>query len=150
MKASLLLLMLVICLSSFSQSLPDFSFTTVEGTQLNKAALKPNTPVIVFYFDPYCEVCIQQAATIKKAMDKLANATMVWVSWAEMEDLKIFKDTHLPKAKNIIVTKDANFMFDGLFGYSEVPAIFVYNASWSLTAKFSKETSVEDLVKAIK
>jgi hypothetical protein len=71
MKPATLILLLCISITSYGQSLPDFSFLTSEGIELNKASLKQGMPVIVIYFDPYLETCIKQAETIKKSMGKL-------------------------------------------------------------------------------
>lgn len=150
MKTASLILLLFICLTSYGQSLPDFSFMTSEGIELNKASLKLGKPVIVIYFDPYLEPCIKQAETIKKSLGKFANTTMIWVSSAEIADLKEFKAAYFPNSKTLIAAKDVNFKFDTWFGYSEAPTIFVYNATWNLNSKFVKQTSAEDLLSALK
>jgi thiol-disulfide isomerase/thioredoxin len=150
MKSTLFILLLITGLTGFGQSLPDFSFMTSEGILLNKASLKQDQPVIVIYFDSYCEPCIKQAEAIKKSSVKFTNTTIIWASWAEIEDLKAFKAAYFSNSNSIIAVKDVNFMFDRWFGYSESPTIFVYNSTWNLSAKFVKETSAEDLLGAIK
>lgn len=148
MKKLILLLFLFSGVNCFSQSLPDFSFTSHTGEKINRRSLSEGNPVIIVYFDPYCDHCLTQAEVIKAGADQLKNASIIWVSWSEHDDNETFYNTYFSGAKNVKVCKDENFAFDSWFGYSEVPSVFVYNGNWQLSAKFTKEATVDQLVKA--
>jgi cytochrome oxidase Cu insertion factor (SCO1/SenC/PrrC family) len=128
--------------------LPDFSFTDVNGQKITKASLPAGMPVIVFYFDPDCDHCQQEAAWITQYKEYFKGITFVWVSWGEMDQIKAFPAKHLPGVTGtMFFTKDTDFKFDTYFGYSEIPSIYVYNKSWVRTASFREETKPEFLVK---
>ncbi len=131
-----------------AQTLPDFSFTNAKKEKITPASLPQNKPIVVCYFDPYCEKCETQAAKIKEKAAKFSNITIIYVSWGEFDDNEDFRKNNLVGLKNLFVCKDENFKFDTWFGYSEVPAIYVYNKSRKLTATFTTVVSADEILKA--
>jgi hypothetical protein len=128
--------------------LPEFSFTDINGKKITKASLPAGMPVIVFYFDPDCDHCQQEAAWITQYKEYFKGITFVWVSWSEIEMIKEFPAKHLPGVGGpMFFTKDTEFKFDSYFGYSEIPSIYVYNKNWVRTGSFREETKPEILVK---
>jgi peroxiredoxin len=131
-----------------SQTLPDFSFTTAKKEKVTPATLPQNKPIVVCYFDPFCEKCITQAAKFKQSAAKFSGITIVYVSWAEFDDNEAFKKKYFTGMPNVLMCKDENFKFDTWFGYSEVPVIYVYNKARARTASFTTAVSVEEILNA--
>lgn len=132
--------------------LPAFSFPDTEGNVVTPDDLPANKPIIVFYFDPFCDHCQQEAQWIKENIDQFKNISLVWVSWAEAKDIREFPGKYLEgiDLSNFFFLRDADFTFDSFFGYSEIPSIYVYNRYRKRTASFKKETEPVTLLKYAK
>jgi len=147
---SFLVITLLFSFSAAAQTLPDFSFTNAKKEKITPAALPQNKPIVVCYFDPFCEKCITQAAAIKQHAAKLSGITIVYVSWAEFEDIEAFKKKYFTGMPNVFMCKDDSFKFDTWFGYSELPVIYVYNKARARTAAFTTVVAVEEILTACK
>ena len=147
-KYLLSLVILLFAVSGFSQApLPAFTFTDTDSKTLSPAELEQGKPIIVFYFDPDCDHCQQQATWVKESMDLFKGVQMIWVSWGDAEMVKKFKSDYFGEFpdQQIHFANDTEYNIDNWFGYSEVPNIYVYNSSWTLTQKFTKETAAKDI-----
>lgn len=143
----LALILLLATTQAFAQGdLPDFSFTSTENGAVGKSDLDQGEPVIIFYFDPDCDDCLAQAGSIKSEIESFDGVQLLWISWAENTVLTAFKDEYFPNNTNVYVLKDDSFMFDSYFGYSEVPAVYVYNKSWQQVGSFNDTVSIEELL----
>ena len=67
------------------------------------------------------------------------------------EGSKTFRKEHFEESElqNVFVLLDPNFYFDGYFGYSEVPTMYVYDADKKRVATFNKETEAADILKKL-
>ena len=129
----------------------DFHFKDIKGEDFSPRNLPLGEPVIVLYFDPDCDHCQMQSKWITEQKELFKGISLVFVSWAEMDDLKAFPGKHLPGITgNVFITKDDQYKIDEYFGYSEVLSIYVYNSKWVRTASFKGETKPEILVKFAK
>lgn len=129
--------------------LPEFAFQLPDKSWLTPAVLPENQPVIVFYFDPFCEHCNLEAGWVKENADLFKGITLIWVSWAEKveDNVDFFKKYFMEMPTKVYVAQDVNYKIDDYFGYSEVPSIYVYNAARARTASFKAEVEPEILVK---
>lgn len=129
---------------------PDISLIQADGTSLTKSDLIPNRPITVFYFDPDCDHCAQQAEWVVEKILDFRGTQMVWITWGELDAMKGFANKYFGGgAKSIRFGKDTNYAFDNWFGYSEVPSIYVYNAQWQRIASFKHETKAENILKVL-
>ena len=133
-----------------AQTLPDFSFEDVNGKVINKLSLPTNKPVIVIYFDPFCESCLGQAALISKEITTFKDITLLWVTTNADPENNAFKQKYFNNAQNAIVAVDTQFQFDTWFGYSEFNAIYCYNNKHEKTKSFTSTQSAATLVEATK
>ncbi|MCG3167640.1 MAG: hypothetical protein POELPBGB_03434 [Bacteroidia bacterium] len=151
MKNLLLVVLYFICCSSFGQVLPDFKFSLADNSTFTKENLAKEKPVVVFYFDPFCDGCIKQAKQLSSQLTKFNSVNLVWVSTeSDWKLLNEFKNNWFKTASNVFVCSDTQFKFDVWFGYSEFPAVYAYNSNWQRTAKFSTELNIDELLKALK
>lgn len=130
-------------------ALPAFSFELPNGKQLTPEDLPKDQPVVVFYFDPDCDHCNEQARLISEKPHLFEGVTLIWVSWAENHDLNIAfgKKYFMELGTRLYMVRDTKYAIDTYFGYSEVPSIYVYNRKGLRTATFRTETFPEILVK---
>ncbi len=130
------------------EKLPEFQFTDLQGNIFSYAQLQADLPTIVFFFDPYCDHCQQQATWIKEAKNKFAEIQQVWVTTESAEPAKEFQEKYLGDGWNhAYILLDKQFLFDGYFGYSEIPSIYVYNKDGQRVKAFNKETPAEVLLR---
>lgn len=146
----LIILVLFTVQASFAQKLPDFSFEDVNGNVINNQSLTANKPVIVFYFDPFCESCLEQAALISKEITAFKDITLLWVTTNADPENNAFKQKYFNNAKNVIVAVDTLYQFDTWFGYSEFNAIYCYNSKHEKTKSFNTTQTATTLLEAVK
>ena len=151
MKKLSLIILLFICFNSIGQTLPDFTFSAINKSELTKENIAKEKPVIIFYFNPTDDHSLKQAEQLKNQLAKLKTVTLIWVAWeSDSQVLNEFKNQWFKGAANVFVCYDSEYKIDRWFGYSEALSIFTYNAKWERTAKFSNEISVDELLKAVK
>jgi len=130
------------------QQLPEFVFTDLSGKSFSHAQLRSDLPTLVFFFDPYCDHCQQQATWIKESKDEFADVQQVWVTTEEADPARQFKEEYLGNEWNhVYVLLDKQFLFDGYFGYSEIPSIYIYNKEGQRVKAFNKETPADVLLR---
>lgn len=137
-----------ITVAAQNKSLPEFSFSNNRNQKITPASLPIGQPVVVFYFDPFCDHCKEQAKIVGQDAAKFGKTTFVWVGLGEMEDNETFKKEYLKSFPQAFVCKDTDFKFDSWFGYSEVLSVFIYNKERKLTAQFNKVASAKDILDA--
>lgn len=133
------------------KKMPAFSFLDMSGSTFTNANLPAGSPTIVFFFDPSCEHCAQQAEWIKESQAAFKNTNLVWVSTEEVEPMKKFKKDHFDGTTltKVYFLKDSKYRFDSYFGYTEAPGIYVYNKDNVLMKEFKKEVQAIELLKAL-
>lgn len=133
--------------------LPDFELTNTKGQKVSPNTLDKDKPIVVFYFDPDCDHCLQQASWVKEAINKFKGVTMIWISWGEPDAISAFESKYfggLNEHNRIYFCKDEDYKMDDWFGYSEVPSIYIYNKSRVRIATFKKETLAEHILAKLK
>lgn len=136
--------------SGYAQKeLPPFSFLDLNGQPFGIEKLEANVPVIVVFFDPYCDHCAQQAKWIGEAKEQFKNIQLIWVSTEAPDAVKEFAKKHFAATewKKVHFLIDKQYRFDGYFGYSEVPSIYIYNAARQRVKSFNKETPADILLR---
>lgn len=147
-KVLLLSLVLLFALAASAQSSLKFAFKDLAGKDFTQANLKPGMPVMVFFFDPYCDHCEAQAKAIREAKAKFAHVQFVWVTTESAEAAKKFRDAQFgPTFPNMHVLTDPKFQFDAYFGYTEVSTSHLFNKDWKKTKTFTHETTAAELLK---
>jgi thiol-disulfide isomerase/thioredoxin len=151
-----LILFIVFAMLSFSsiaqQKFPEFSFMDLNDKSFTSKNLKTKLPVIAIFFDPYCSHCEQQAQWIREAESEFQDVQLLFVSTEEKEAIAVFKEKYFngTTLKHVYFLKDTEYQFDGYFGYSEVPSMYIYNQKWLKVAEFHKETEAEKMIESLK
>ena len=131
--------------------MPAFQFVRTTGQLFTRQNLAPGKATLIVFFDPFCDHCQTQATWIKNEVAKFATAEILWVSTEESAAIAKFQSQYFPgNVANIHFLKDKDYKFDEYFGYSEVPTMLVYDSKGNFVMKFTKETSVAELMKLLK
>ena len=104
--------------------------------------------ILIFYFDPDCEHCQNQAQAIKKKALAFEGLHLVWVSVAGLPKLRQFEKKYglekaMPNLKIAHITPEVAFQ---KFGFSVVPTILIYDNGQHLIKKYVGETKIEALL----
>ncbi|WP_428655087.1 TlpA family protein disulfide reductase [Runella sp.] len=129
------------------QHLPSVALVGLDSTSF---ALHPNTkPIVIFYFDPHCEHCQNEANALKKQANAFENVTLLWLSTERLWVLREFEQKYglqktIPSLKIAHISpQDA----DKQFGFRTVPTILMYDTEGNLTKKYVGETKIEAILK---
>lgn len=130
-------------------SLPEFSFPGLNEELVRSSSFDNGRSLILFYFDPTCSHCEKQAEWVSEAMEQFQTVDLFWLAWEENETIPDFKEKYFPLDENVFFAKDVDYSFDSLFGFSQIPSVFVFDGNNNLLKKFKNETKVEKLLRVL-
>jgi len=130
-------------------SLPDFTFVSPDGLKVSAADFDNGKPLVVFYFDPTCAHCKEQAEWVAFEIDKFQWVDLLWVAWAATDGIPDFNDQYFPQTENVFYAIDTEAQFDDLFGFCQIPTVFAYSAEGQLLRKFKGGIRVSKLLKTL-
>lgn len=133
-----------------NQTLPNFSFYDLNGKPFTNKQIKYNNYLLVTYFDPTCEHCIAQTESMVNEINKFKNVSMVWISIADANSIKDFKQKYFPNNKNIVFLQDKEMkIFNTFKGVEDTPTTLIFNKNKVLVAQLG-ESKAADIYKHFK
>ncbi|MBX7242256.1 MAG: redoxin domain-containing protein [Bacteroidia bacterium] len=141
-----------ISLSAQAQKkMPAFTFEDLNARPFTNTNIKQGLSTIVFFYDPYCEHCAQQADWIRESEAAFKNINLVWVSTEDLQPIQEFKAAHFggTTLDKLYFVRDTKWKFDTYFGYTVAPGVYLYNKDNILLKSYSKETPAIDFLKAL-
>lgn len=133
------------------QTIPTFSFQTLELKPFTNSNLKPNIPTIFIYFNSECDYCQYEAESISNNLNKFKNVQFIFVSTENIETIKQFSEKNkLNNQTNITFLQDTDYLFSNQFGASSIPYILIYSKKQKLIKKHKGQLKAEAIVKLIK
>lgn len=131
--------------------LPAFSFLGVDGKPVSNASLVQGQPTVVVYFDPGCDHCQRQAQWIRAAESQFGKTQFVWVSTADLVEVRAFGPKYLAGASlKHHLAKDAKYQFDALFGYSVAPTILAFDGAGRFKHAWENEVAADEIAKVLR
>jgi len=131
-----------------AQTFPRFLLYTLDDKPFTEKDLPPAPRGrIVLFFDPYCDHCQKQATLLQENPKALEGIQTIWVSTETASAIADFREKYLKKLPNVIVLRDKDFRFDGYFGYSVAPTIYVYDRAGKLKAIHREEVPLATLLR---
>lgn len=132
------------------QHLPKISLTGLDSTTITLTS--KNQPTVIFYFDPHCEHCQQEAKELKKQAQAFQDAQLLWLSTERLWLLREFeKEYELQKGlSSLTIVQISPQDADKQFGFRTVPTILIYDSKGNLVKKYVGETKIDAIVKYIK
>lgn len=82
---------------------------TPAKAEITSSGIPNDKPIAVFYFDPNCDQCQKQAVRFKEKAAKLTNITIVFVAWAEIEEIEKFRKEYFSTMLNTIFCRDEEY-----------------------------------------
>jgi protein-disulfide isomerase len=129
------------------QHLPSVALVAMDSTFFS---LPINTkPTVIFYFDPHCEHCQNEAKELKKQAQAFQDAQLLWLSTERLWVLREFeKEYALQKTiPSLTIAQISPQEADKQFGFRTVPTILIYDAEGNLAKKYVGETKMDAIIK---
>lgn len=128
-------------------TLPNFSFMLDEKTPITQDFIQAGKPIIVFFFDPFCDHCQTEAERINKEFTKFKDVQLLWVSTESFENIANFKKKYFPNAKGLLAfARDTKFKFDDYFGYSVIPSMYIFDKNHKFVKEYHNDVSASLLL----
>ncbi len=133
------------------KKMPAFTFEDLNAKPFTNANIKQGLSTIVFFYDPYCEHCAQQADWIRESEAAFKNTNLVWVSTEDLQPIQEFKNAHFGGSAldKLYFVRDTKWKFDTYFGYTVAPGVYLYNKDNVLLKSYNKETPAIDFLKEL-
>ena len=144
-KRILLALSFLCLFVGLQAQMPGFSFEKTDHSALTPETLMKGKPTIVFFFDPDCEHCQDQAGRMKPYLAQFKDVNLIWVSWGEMDAIKKFQTTFIGSASNIHFAKDVNYAIDRYFGESNIPTVHIFGKDGKKITTLSEVADAADI-----
>jgi len=129
------------------EALPDFSFVTLNNKSYTKKDLPDSVhTLIINYFSPDCDYCRFMAGSFWTNRNRFNNTFVIMVTGADSAITARFStDYKMNELPNLVIVRDPQTRFPGLFGSSAIPSFFIYSHQ-RLVKQFFGETKVDNLL----
>jgi peroxiredoxin len=133
-----------------TESIPDFAYQNIQGSDFKKDDLDKNLPVVFIYFNSECEYCQHEAREIQENIAAFKNTQLLFVSTEQPAKIKEFAQTYKLKTyDNIYFLYDERNHFARTFDATTIPFIAVYNKEHKLIEKFKGQVKVANILAAL-
>lgn len=128
--------------------LPEMPVQLTDNTTLDMKDVENKT--ILVLFQPDCDHCQRQAASIEETLPQFGDYQMYFLSNASIPELQQFANTYkLNKARNVhFGTTAAEHIVDN-FGSIPTPSLYIYSEDGKLLNEFIGETPIEKILSVL-
>jgi len=134
-----------------NRNIPAFTVQTVSNGKFSSQKLKKNTPLIVMFFSPGCDHCIDQFEDMTKRMNQLKSYQILMVTIQPLEELAAFnKKYQISKYPNVITGVDTDYFFPPFYQIANFPHFAFYDKAGKLIGTFEGNISVDNILKKYK
>lgn len=132
------------------QTIPSFSFKTLENKDFKNVDLIPNVFTIFIYFNTDCDYCQHEAQSISENLASFKDTQFLFVSTENPAAIKEFaKSYHLLDQPNITFLHDNTNTFYARFDANSIPYLLVYNKKQELIKKHKGQLNAEAIRKIL-
>ncbi|WMJ74729.1 TlpA disulfide reductase family protein [Cytophagaceae bacterium ABcell3] len=127
--------------------MPSFTYTTLEGEEFSKRDLKEGKRYMIVYFNPFCDICLDETQEIIENRHLLDNVQVIMVSPNEKKDVNAFVNSFkLDKYEEITVLHDSKDVFYKDFGATGYPNVFLFNEKKEMLMFFDSGVHVNEVM----
>ncbi len=132
------------------QTIPQFSFETINGISFSNKKLKKDLTTIFIYFNSECGFCEQEAKSIQENIEHFKNTQLIFVSFEPVYKISTFSRQYkLDTYDNITFLFDKRDDFATRFDATSVPYLLIYDKDQKLIKKHKGQLSIRGLLNAI-
>jgi thioredoxin-related protein len=134
-----------------NRNIPSFKIETVNKGIFASSKLKKGSPVVIMFFSPGCDHCIDQFEDMRKRINDLKNVQIVMATWQPIEELAEFNRKYrISQYPNIITGRDTEYFFPPFYQISNFPHFAFYNKAGKLVTTHEGNLSVDQILQNIK
>ena len=131
-------------------NIPPFKLMRPDSTWFTNADLPKKKPVVIIYFSPECGHCQLAAQEISNSIDKLKDATFIWVSYYSVPEIKTFTEKYkLTQYTNFRFGRDPQYFLPTFFRVKFTPFMAVYDNNGQFVQAFEQGAAPETLATLI-
>lgn len=132
------------------QTLPAFSYKTIDGITFSNRDLLENKPIIFIYFNSECHYCQNEARTIRNDQKNLKDIQLIFISQENQATVKEFAENYkLTGYDNIHLLFDERGDFNKTFAPTMTPFLVIYNKDRELVQKVEGAMPVAKILKTL-
>lgn len=133
------------------ETIPEFSFKTLENYDYTNTNLKLNIPTLFIYFNTECDYCQHEAETISENLEQFKNTQLLFVSTESKSTIKQFSEHYnLHNQSNITFLHDNTHSFSNRFDANAMPYVLIYDKHQKLIKKHKGQLKAETMLKLLK
>lgn len=155
-----LLLLTIICLMTFffseamaqSDKLPPFRIIQTNGKVFKAEYLPFKKPIVIIYFSPDCEDCLEFMDSFFKKIKDFNKASVVLITFMPREYLIKFSTKYGIKGRgNIYIgTEGSSYFVRDYFKMDGIPFIALYDKDGNVKSTYCKSIPLNDLIASLK
>lgn len=118
-----------------AQTVPDFTFYTLNKTVFTSKNLEQGKFLFFIFFDPGCEHCQRAVISLNDHYKQFKNTAIYLVSTSNAETINQFINSFgkgLYNKKNVVLLQDRHNVFVDKFQPRRYPGMFLYSAERKL------------------
>lgn len=144
-------LVLPLALAAQPAAMPPFKMLLTNGKYYTAADMPKGKPVVLIYFAPDCEHCLQLLDVFFKKIDAFKKAQVVLVSFKPVGELSLFERSYqTAKYPNVKVgTEGTTYFLRQFYKLQTTPFVALYDKDRKLVYSYRKEPPVDDLIKRL-
>lgn len=128
------------------QTLPEFTYYTMDGAKYTNHNLNANSNVMIVYYNPLCELCREETKEILNNIDYFKNIQIVMISPNTKEEIMSFiNELNLNKYTQITLLHDPDDVFYKQFQATGYPTLYLYNEKRVLIGHFNEQTEINSI-----
>ncbi|MDA9970411.1 redoxin domain-containing protein [Flavobacteriaceae bacterium] len=132
------------------ETIPNFSFITLDKKVFTNSDLKLNTPTVFIYFNSDCDFCQYEAQSISEHSTYFKNVQLLFVSTEDILTIKNFAISYdLLNQSNISFLQDNTDTFSTRFDANSIPFLLVYNKDQVLVKKHKGQLKPTAIMKLL-
>lgn len=127
--------------SQYKKGIPPFSIMQANGTVYKATNLKKDQPLMMVYFDPDCDHCLQFTTDMLKQLPAFGNVQIIFVTYVPVEGVRSFiARAGLDKYPDIKVgTEGSNFIVRYHYDVMLFPYLALHDKTGNLFATYESE-----------
>jgi peroxiredoxin len=132
------------------ETLPDFSFQTLDGVEFTNNSLIRNQYSVLIYFNSECNFCQHEAQSISDNLEKFKDVEFLFVSTESSGTIQQFSQQYnLDNKKTITFLHDYLDTFSSRFDATSIPYLLIYNKEGQLIKRHKGQLNAGGILKAI-
>ncbi|MGN7821018.1 peroxiredoxin family protein [Chitinophaga sp. 22536] len=137
---------------SVGLTLPSIKMMMIDSsTYFDTNSISMSAPVVMLFFDPYCDFCRAEVKSILGSMDQFKDVEFCFLTAASIKDVRSFnREFDLNKYNNIHLGIDTGLIYLKFYNINRVPHTSVYSNGRKVKKAFASKVDASEILSALK